>query len=207
MQKQVDLPWRFLAYAEDGVRLAGFDCSGPQRPSVPSNSGAAPGSYNPEECMWTLTWAVGWWFYGLYYRLCIGDYHYQLYIGIYIHHCSLEVGNLKHGGLKPRENCSFNGGRVGEWDHFRLQLGRGIGGLVSGRWAGFSRLSLRKWGDFTENQRTFSKNLRGLCWAVHFVPAWMYPWRVHPQSWVTMGGKLWLNPQRSYRHQRYVHLA
>lgn len=35
----------------DGVRLAGFDCSGPQRPSVPSNSGAAPGSYNPEECM------------------------------------------------------------------------------------------------------------------------------------------------------------
>ena len=51
MQKQVDLPWRFLAYTEDGVRLAGFDCSGPQRPSVPSNSGAAPGSYNPEECM------------------------------------------------------------------------------------------------------------------------------------------------------------
>eukprot|EP00435_Cladocopium_sp_Y103_P024934 s2192_g6.t1 len=35
----------------DGVRLAGFDCSGPQRPSVPSNSSAAPGSYNPEECM------------------------------------------------------------------------------------------------------------------------------------------------------------
>ena len=31
--------------------------------------------------------------------------------------------------------------------------------------------------------------------------------RIHPQSWVTMGGKLWLNPQRSYRHHRYVHLA
>ena len=55
MQKQEDLPWRFLAYTQDGVRLAGFDCSGPQRPSVPSNSGAAPGSYNPEECMGSLT--------------------------------------------------------------------------------------------------------------------------------------------------------
>jgi len=79
----------------------------------------------------------------IYYRLCIGDYHDQLYMGIYIHHCSLEVGDLKHGGLKPRENCSFNGGSA-LVNEIIFAYNWGIVGLVSGRWAGFSRLSLRK---------------------------------------------------------------
>lgn len=35
----------------DGSRLAGFDCSGPQRPPLVSNSLAAPGTYNPDDCL------------------------------------------------------------------------------------------------------------------------------------------------------------
>eukprot|EP00438_Fugacium_kawagutii_P029987 Skav217714 [mRNA] locus=scaffold2294:232098:239488:- [translate_table: standard] len=41
-------------HVQDGIRLAGFDCSGPQRALVTSTSCAAPGSYNPEECMGAL---------------------------------------------------------------------------------------------------------------------------------------------------------
>lgn len=34
----------------DGSRLAGFDCSGPQRPLPKTQAEAAPGSYTPEDC-------------------------------------------------------------------------------------------------------------------------------------------------------------
>lgn len=41
--------------SEDGSRLAGFDCSGPQRPPLVSNSLAAPGTYNPDDCLGGLS--------------------------------------------------------------------------------------------------------------------------------------------------------
>lgn len=43
-----------LISPKDGSRLAGFDCSGPQRPMLKAQAEAAPGSYTPEDCLGAL---------------------------------------------------------------------------------------------------------------------------------------------------------